>query len=484
MRLAAWIVTAVIMVAAFWLQLANGLNADVSWLLTVGERMLDGQALYTDILELNPPMSALLYLPMVALGRWLGLAPEPLVVAAILLLTIAALWASLAILRREGLLPKRDRWWIIAIAALTVLPGDNFGEREHIAVVLLLPLLTVAALRQTGRTPSRMIDIAAGIAAGLAMTIKPHFALPILLVALAGAAAARSWRPVFNVGHVAAGLVLIAYWIGVWFWFPAFFEDMLPLASIAYMGDRMAWSFLLFGLPTLPFWLMLAGLMLVYRREAVAPVNLQMLVAAVGFFLAYLVQGKGFIYHLLPVYIFLTIVFALSFIALNGQGRRGPVFIAVALVIVAYPSLTLIRGDDIRNQALAALRQMGPGLTMANLSSHLGVTSPLHRQLEARLVNAGPCLWVTLGARRRMATSDDADLIAQMLELERMERDRLYADLHNAPPDVILTGADQFDWLAWARQDEDFAALLDGYEVMATIGPEDAKLRILRRQAT
>src|SRR5690606_32249232 len=40
-------------------QLLHGLNADLSWLLTVTERMLLGQRLYVDIYELNPPMSAL-----------------------------------------------------------------------------------------------------------------------------------------------------------------------------------------------------------------------------------------------------------------------------------------------------------------------------------------------------------------------------------------------------------------------------------------
>ncbi len=32
------------------------LNTDVSWLLVIGERMLDGQRLYRDIIEINPPM--------------------------------------------------------------------------------------------------------------------------------------------------------------------------------------------------------------------------------------------------------------------------------------------------------------------------------------------------------------------------------------------------------------------------------------------
>ena len=37
------------------LQVLLRVNVDVAWLLTVGEKMLDGQRLYVDILETNPP---------------------------------------------------------------------------------------------------------------------------------------------------------------------------------------------------------------------------------------------------------------------------------------------------------------------------------------------------------------------------------------------------------------------------------------------
>jgi hypothetical protein len=50
-------------------------NTDVSWLITVAEKVLDGGRLYVDIIETNPPASILLYLPFVALAR--GFAPPP-----------------------------------------------------------------------------------------------------------------------------------------------------------------------------------------------------------------------------------------------------------------------------------------------------------------------------------------------------------------------------------------------------------------------
>src|SRR5258708_36919271 len=51
-------------------------NTDVSWLLTVGERVLDGQRLYVDVIDANPPMAVLIYLPGIVIARALGLPAE------------------------------------------------------------------------------------------------------------------------------------------------------------------------------------------------------------------------------------------------------------------------------------------------------------------------------------------------------------------------------------------------------------------------
>ncbi len=41
------------------------IDADVSWLITVSERVLSGDRLYVEIFELNPPASVWLYVPLV-----------------------------------------------------------------------------------------------------------------------------------------------------------------------------------------------------------------------------------------------------------------------------------------------------------------------------------------------------------------------------------------------------------------------------------
>ncbi len=89
----------VVFAIAIGLRQVVPLNTDVSWLLVIGERMLDGQRLYRDIIEINPPMAPFAYLPGVALARILGVDPRHVIDAQLLLLAAASLFAVSRILR-------------------------------------------------------------------------------------------------------------------------------------------------------------------------------------------------------------------------------------------------------------------------------------------------------------------------------------------------------------------------------------------------
>ena len=71
------IIAGIVAVAWLW-QSANPVHYDMSWLIVVAERWLDGEQLYVDLLETNPPASVFLYTPIVVIARGFGVAPETL----------------------------------------------------------------------------------------------------------------------------------------------------------------------------------------------------------------------------------------------------------------------------------------------------------------------------------------------------------------------------------------------------------------------
>jgi hypothetical protein len=64
------------LVAAVVAQARFGAIADVSWMITISEKWLDGATPYVDFIETNPPAAILLYLLPVALARALGVHAE------------------------------------------------------------------------------------------------------------------------------------------------------------------------------------------------------------------------------------------------------------------------------------------------------------------------------------------------------------------------------------------------------------------------
>ena len=141
--------------------------------------MLDGQQLYRDIIEINPPMAAFAYLPGVALARVLGVDPRYVIDAQLLLLAAASLLAVSRILRLSPALAemKWGAFVVWAAAVVTILPMYVFAQREHIAMLTFLPALAAYALRSNREPLPVWAILIAGLGAGITLAFKPFFAV-------------------------------------------------------------------------------------------------------------------------------------------------------------------------------------------------------------------------------------------------------------------------------------------------------------------
>ncbi len=118
---------------------------------------------------------------------------------------------------------------------LAILPMQAFGQREHIAIVELLPLLAVFAVRMKGESPSAWTAVIAGCGAGLAVSFKPHFAIGILCAVGCLAIYLRSWKVVFALENLTAAAIALLYAASVIAFFPEFFTVMVPLVRDIYL---------------------------------------------------------------------------------------------------------------------------------------------------------------------------------------------------------------------------------------------------------
>src|SRR3984885_9148779 len=191
-----WLSVAALFAAAMLLRQVIPVNLDVSWLLVAGERVLEGQKLYVDIVEINPPMAVFAYLPGIALAHAIGLDSAVVTDGLVLTLAAASLLVTCQILRLSVKLDnvRLSFFAVWAVAVVTILPMNVFAQREHLALLTFLPALAAYSLRGNCESLPMWAILVAGVGAGITLAFKPFFAVPAVMCVAFAVARSRSWR--------------------------------------------------------------------------------------------------------------------------------------------------------------------------------------------------------------------------------------------------------------------------------------------------
>jgi hypothetical protein len=471
------------------IQVLSATDVDLAWLLIVGEKMMDGQRLYVDVVEVNPPLSVLLYMPAIVLGRLVGAPPEWVVIPLVILAAISSVALSAQIvspLLGEGAGPS---WRFIAIGLFVLLlfPTGVYDERDHIAVIALMPFISLAAVRATGRTQPVALATLAGMGAGVAMSIKPHFALAAGLPLLINSLSRRSLRPALGIESWVAAAVVVAYGALVVVAFPHFITDILPPDRDAYIAVRKPLGLFL-GAMAIPVILLLVcmGRLLFGGRGLNVTPALPFLAASLGGAGAYLVQGKLWAYQSYPMWAF-AVLFVLAgplLVSATDKSARplaprerwliGVATVGAIGLGMAWFTIKGAPPDGLRER----IAQLGANPRMLAITPDIALGPPLVRELHGA--------WVASGARQTFsgeAVRLEAEghltpsMRARMDALMAAERHSLTHDILQGRPTVILIDRRGFDWGRWARADPDLARALAAYRPDRTFGDVDVWVR-------
>ena len=466
---------------------------DIAWYLLAADRFLDGARLYRDIIEVNPPLGILLTVPPVAFARVSGFGPNSCFVAYVFLLVAGSLALSDAVLRGFTGLARRDRMALLfaALAALTLLPMENFGQREHLMLVLALPYLLLAAARLAGSPMARGLGLSVGVAAALGLALKPHFLIVPLLFEVLISYRRRSLTA-FNrpeTWAVAAGLV--AYAASTWILFPDYFSFIVPYASIVYAAYQIQIESLFLLIVPLPLILVSALAFALARPRpgatAIGAVAETFALAGAGFLLAYGVQAKGWFYQFLPAQAAGWMMAAGLLLGLLGHadgkngGRRWRRIgcVVTALGVLAMPALW---HGPYRSQAtekiMPYVRAYAEGGSIFAFTSYVSLAFPLVTEAGVGWSSRYPTQWLLPGLLHELtkaAGTDselaDASRMARLREMEKYVFDSTIEDLERQPPDLVIVDKEpgfvygdlDFDFLDYFRRDERFARFWRDY---------------------
>jgi len=437
----------------------------------------------------------------VLFGRLLGISG----ILAYRLGCLAALLGTLALamslLRR--LLPHalvlRRGIVLLLVFTLFNLPGQDFGEREHLLLMLAVPYLLLAAARAAGREIPTSQAVLVGLLAAIGLALKPHFVLLWLAtegyLRLTRRVALRSVTP-----ETCAIAAFLALYLGATvIWAPEYFGIVQLLARpyTRFLYDPF-WHLLLTGrgaLLTLFALLAYAAL----RRDARHRELLDLFaLGALVSLVAGAAQQKELRYHFYPSFA-LTIVL-LGLVAwdarepLGDRVRRVYRVIAVSVlatavvVICAENAASVMRAahdpeHEQLERLLPVVRDHAAGSSVYVMSYHIGSAYPLINYSGARSASRFPQLWILpaayidqlLGSRTLRYHTP-----AEMSPSERYLNEAVFEDLRDQRPkllivlqharDLPINGFRRLDYVAYFGRDPRIASLLDRYQLVADLG--------------
>jgi hypothetical protein len=432
---------------------------DVAWQLWVARQLAHGITLYTDIIEVNPPLWFWAAIPVVDLAQLLGVSSYHVLIPSVLALDVVALLLVRTLCRDL----QSGRLIVLGFPVITLLAFlDVFGQREHLTLIAIVPYLALVARRADGLAASRTIAILCGILAAFGLALKPHFVL--VPVALEVLLLVRTRRLPFRPENIALAASLVAYALSVLLFARAYFVASLPMLMI-YQGDHRPIAYLLSQPVATMTCLLLLSLALYGRpRSSIAQAAL---IAGLAFLAAYFLQGKGWRYHGVPA----MGCFALAILAeaerfrwktLRLTARAGVALAMLTIICLAVPLVQGMQSKDDEN-ALLATSDLRPGDVVAALSGSAYWPVPEERHLiwPSRSVTYSPLFYAVEASRAKQPNPAMAALIGDI-------RRSIVQDLACNPPRRIL--GDRYDnrylktgLIEFLSTDPDFARLMRAY---------------------
>lgn len=277
---------------------------DNAFLLQCGKLLAAGKVPYVDFFETNPPLAIYLMSLPAYLAQVLKVHIITVFLNCVFVLSIGSAAASACLLYRA----KDDRSFpcfpaiLAALAVFSAQLNAEFGQREHLFVLLFLPFFFCRWLRWNDRPVHPLVSACIGAAAGVGLCLKPHFLLIPLAMEIYWCVANKKIRPLFSAETFGAGAIGISYALH-FLLLPSvmqqkFFHHILPAMVKGYGIYGCPW------MKTLTMYFQPAavtcalGWLLRKRSSLIMP----FIMWSAAAFVVFVVQSKGWLYQSIPLF--------------------------------------------------------------------------------------------------------------------------------------------------------------------------------------
>jgi hypothetical protein len=450
-------------------RLIDTVDSDVAWQLWIAQRVHAGANLYTDIIEVNPPLWFWMALPVDRVATHLGLRSEMVLIVTVGGTVLLSLAATSALVRH---IPSTRRALLLAYgaAALAAMPWMHAGQREQIVLIGTLPYAALLAARRDGKPVGAGLAFLIGTGAALGFALKHYFlVVPVLLELWLIAGAWRRWRP-FRPETLAIVAVGLAYAAAVLLLDRDFVSRVVPMVRLAYGVTGAPGFRYLFG-PYLLTGLAIAAFVLAHARllaASKAPLTSALLACAGAFAIVYFIQSKGWLYHAIPLLGFASLALA----ALLAEAAAAPSLLRlISPALLAFP--LFLAADDRAHPGLPSPTLIGAvsGMRAGDAVGFLAVEPAIPWSIALQRGFRYPSRYIGYWMMRAVIDNERAGgPNPKLTALGRQVVRETAADFVCTPPKRLVVagpswGGDNFDILAFFRRDPEFAGLMRHYRL-------------------
>ncbi len=297
---------------------------DVSWGLHEAARLLAGGAYGKDFFEPTPPMFLYVYLPSVLITKYFHI--SNVIAMRSYLFVLSAVSLSACHFVGKKIFWKEDKeiaqLFLLTIATIFLLlplPFD-FGQREHLLLILIMPYLLLVVAKLEGYACKTSHAVFIGIMAAIGFSIKPFFLMTFVLIECYFMLSRKQIYAFLRAETLAILTVFIVYLVLIAAFYQNYLFQIVPLVTrIYYQG----YGFSMVEILKRPEFIFISLTMILSIAQlfnhSYKKLSIVLLLSIVGFIISYLAQHTLWYYHLLPAY---SIAILLNVLLLSQFGLQ------------------------------------------------------------------------------------------------------------------------------------------------------------------
>ena len=469
------IIAAVVFSALFYPNF--DLTHDASWYLIATHKFMGGAELYSDIVEINPPLAFYLTVPALALSDILPFTPTTCYFLYCTAIGgLSALWVLRLIKRGDLEAGQRIILFGGTLIAFFILPIAEFGQREHLMLMLAMPYLLYLVLQHRLSPLGPLEKAVLGVFAFLGLALKPYFLLIPAGIVLVRLLRTRKFNELFVLPNLVIGALLAGYLAFIAIQHPLYLSEIVPTARLIYSEYGRAASDVWLRKDVLAFVLLLA--LAIYHRSRIDIETLSLMGAVVGAMASYFLQNKGWHYHILPALAFMLLVAGMiTRVPIMREKKAWLITVTAALVAALTLGNQLVRGPyGSRMTAAFSPYVEAPNEPILVLSTNVWASFPFVNDVAGQWVSRYPAQWYIPGAINRLRGLNCPGEATQCKEIEAVlaaARTSILDDIERYNPTYVFIDAreqksyfedSEFDYRQFLGEDVRFTSIWRCYE--------------------